>query len=88
MSYNYWMSPKWISSFGMSVDLGDEGNIGQRFGITRIGESLLISAGFSVDAVRDNVGVSLAIEPRFLPKRRLGYVGGARIPVAGARGLE
>ena len=88
LSYSYWMSPKWVSSFGTSVDLGGEGNIGQRFTITRIGESLLISAGFNVDAARDNVGVNLAIEPRFLPKNRLGYVGGAKIPVAGAYGLE
>ena len=88
MSYSYWMSPKWISSFGMSVDLGGEGNIGQRFSLTRIGESLWISAGITVDAARDNVGVNLAVEPRFLPKRRLGRVGGAQIPVAGAFGLE
>lgn len=88
VSYSYWMSPKWITSFGTSVDLRGEGNIGQRFSITRIGESLLISAGFTVDAARDNVGVNLAIEPRFLPKSRLGRVGGAQIPVAGTFGLE
>jgi hypothetical protein len=72
----------------MSVDLRGDGNIGQNFGLLRIGESLLISAGLNVDAARDNVGVSLAVEPRFLPKGRLGRVGGARIPVAGAYGLE
>ena len=88
MSYNYHMSPKWISSFGMSVDVGGSGNIGQNFKITRIGESLLVSAGFNVNASRGDVGVSLAVEPRFLPKTRLGSTGGVRIPVAGARGLE
>ncbi len=88
MSYNYWMSPKWVSSFGMSVDMGGEGNIGQRFGITRIGESLLVSVGFNVDAARDNFGIHFAIEPRFLPKGRLGNVGGTRIPIAGESGLE
>ncbi len=88
MSYSYWMSPKWVSSFGTSVDLASDGNIGQNFSITRIGESLLVSAGFTVDAARNNVGVSLAVEPRFLPKSRLGQVGGARIPVAGTFGLE
>ena len=88
MSYSYWMSPKWLSTFGMSVDLGGDGNIGQNFSITRIGESLLISAGVTVDAARDNVGVNLAIEPRFLPATRLGRVGGAQIPPAGAFGLE
>ncbi len=87
-SYNYWMSPKWVSSFGTSIDLGDDGNIGQRLAITRIGESLLVSAGFNVDASRGNVGAMLAVEPRFLPKTRLGSAGGVRIPVAGAYGLE
>jgi len=88
LSYGYQMSPKWISSFGMSVDLADDLNIGQRFAVTRIGESLLISAGFTVDAARDNFGVTFAIEPRFLPKARLGRLGGAQIPPAGAYGLE
>jgi hypothetical protein len=87
-SYNYWMSPKWVSSFGTSVDLGNDGNIGQRLSITRIGESLLVSAGFNVDASKGNVGVMLSVEPRFLPKTRLGSAGGVRIPVAGAMGLE
>lgn len=88
LSYSYWMSPKWISSFGMSVDFGADGNIGQNFSLTRIGESLLLSAGFNVDEARDNVGFSLVVEPRFLPKGRLGTIAGARIPVAGSRGLE
>ncbi len=88
LSYGYRMSPKWISSFGMSVDLADDLNIGQRFAVTRIGESLLISVGVTVDAARNNVGATFAIEPRFLPKARLGRVGGAQIPPAGAFGLE
>ena len=82
------LARKWFSSFGTSVDIGGEGNIGQRFSVTRIGESLLVSAGFSVDAARDNVGVSFAVEPRFLAKSKLGRGGGARVPVAGAFGLE
>jgi len=87
-SYNYRMSPKWVSSFGTSIDFQDVGNIGQSFRITRIGESLLLSAGFTVDASRGNIGVQFAIEPRFLPKTRLGRVGGAQIPTAGLYGLE
>ena len=75
LSYSYWMSPKWVSSFGTSIDLGNQGNIGQNFSITRVGESFLISAGFTVDAARNNVGADLIIEPRFLPKSRLGNVG-------------
>ena len=87
-SYSYWMSPKWMSSFGMSVDLAEGGSVGQNFVLTRIGESFLISAGFNVDDTRGSVGVNLAIEPRFLSKGRLGNAGGARVPVAGAYGLE
>ena len=75
-------------SFGMSVDLGSEGNIGQNLAVTRIGESFLVSAGFTVDASRDNIGFNLTIEPRFLPKTRLGQAGGASIPVAGTHRLE
>ncbi|MGD9126494.1 MAG: organic solvent tolerance protein OstA [Planctomycetia bacterium] len=88
LSYNYWMSPKWVSSFGTSVDLTRIGNIGQRFNITRVGESLLVGVGFNVDPSKDNVGVMFTVEPRFLPGGRLGQVGGVRIPVAGSRGFE
>ena len=88
LSYTYRMSPKWVSAFGMSVDLKNDGNIGQHFAVTRVGESFLVSAGVTVDASRDNIGFNLAVEPRFLPKTRLGRAGGAQIPVAGAYGLE
>jgi len=87
LSYSYRMTDKWVSSLGTSVDL-DGGNIGQNFSVTRVGESLLISLGARVDAARNNVGVNLSVEPRFLPKTRLGRAGGARIPAAGAFGLE
>jgi hypothetical protein len=40
------------------------------------------------DASRDNLGLNLALEPRFLPRSRLGQVGGVQIPPAGAYGLE
>lgn len=88
VAYSYWMSPKWVSSLGCSVDLGKNGNIGQNLILTRVGESFLVSVGVTVDAIRQNVGANFAVEPRFLPKGRLGSVGGARIPSAGASGLE
>lgn len=87
-SYTYRMSPKWVSAFGMSIDLRDQGNIGQHLTVTRIGESFLVSAGFNVDASRGSWGAAVSFEPRFLPKTRLGQAGGARVPVAGAFGLE
>lgn len=87
-SYSYWMSPKWISSVGTSTDLAQKANIGQSVEITRVGESSLISFRLGVDAIRGTVGASVLVEPRFLPKGKLGNVGGAKIPVAGAYGLE
>ncbi len=88
MSYSYRMSPKWVSTFGTSFDLRRNENLGQNFSITRIGESLLISAGFHVNPTRDNVGVNFSIEPRFLPSSKLARIGGAQIEPAGVRGLE
>jgi hypothetical protein len=88
VSYSYWMTPKWITTLGASIDLGNQGNIGETFGITRVGESLLINLGFSADPTRNSTGVMLVIEPRFLPKSRLNSVNGVHIPPAGANGLE
>jgi hypothetical protein len=88
LSYNYWMSPKWISSFGTSYDFGDRRNIGQHLALTRIGESFLVSLGFNVDTSRDSFGVNLAVEPRFLSKTRLGGPIGSPLPAAGDFGLE
>ncbi len=88
LSYSYWMSPKWISSFCTTIDLASQGNLGESFTVTRVGESFLISAGFNVDNSRNSVGAALSIEPRFLPKGKLGNVAGAQIPPAGLTGLE
>ncbi|MEO8494440.1 MAG: organic solvent tolerance protein OstA [Planctomycetota bacterium] len=87
-SLSYRMSEKWILTGSASVDFGSTGNIGQTFGLTRIGESTLVRVGFNVDASRGNVGANIQIEPRFLSSRRLGYIGGVQIPPAGAYGLE
>ena len=88
LAYTYQMSPKWVTTFSTSYDLGKYGNLGQNFSIMRIGESLLIRAGFNVNPSTDDVGVLFAIEPRFMTKGLLGGAGGARIPPAGAYGLE
>jgi len=90
-SYSYRMSPKWISTFGTTYDLYQARNIGQNFILTRVGESFLCVLGFNVDTSKDNVGVTLAIQPRFF-QGRLGAVAGQTpgmaVPVAGAFGLE
>ncbi len=88
-SYSYRMSPKWFSSFGTSYVLGGQGNIGENFNLTRIGEAFLLSMGANVDASKGNVGFMFGIEPRFLGnKARFGATTGALIPPAGAFGLE
>jgi hypothetical protein len=87
-SLSYRMSEKWIATAGATMDFGPTGNIGQFAALTRVGESFLIKVGFNFDASRDNLGVSFAVEPRFLPSNRLGRVGGVQLPPAGAMGLE
>ena len=81
------MTPKWVSYASASVDLGNTGNIGQTFAVTRVGESLLFTAGITVDAAKDNVGVRLLVEPRFLTARVTRQTG-LEIPPAGALGIE
>jgi hypothetical protein len=87
-SYSYRMSAKWISEFSTGYDFFNNQNIGQRMTLTRVGESFLISLGFNIDASKGSQGFALNIEPRFLPRTRIGRVGGAQIPPAGAFGIE
>jgi hypothetical protein len=88
LTYTYLMSPKWASSYGTAIDFGAQRSYAQNFSLTRIGESLLINFVFTVDPARDSIGVGLVVEPRFFPGNRLGNIGGAQIPPAGAFGLE
>ena len=87
-SINYRVDEKWILSGGTTFDFGSTGNIGQSFGFTRIGESLLVRLGVNVDSGRDNVSAGFSFEPRFWPSKRLGRLGGALIPPPGVDGLE
>jgi hypothetical protein len=87
-SHTYRMSPKWISEFSTGYDFAAGQNIGQRLSLLRIGESFLVAVGFHVDASKNAFGVNFNLEPRFLPRTRLGRVSGAQIPPAGAFGLE
>jgi hypothetical protein len=84
---NYRMSEKWILNAGAAYDLAENWNLGQSVSVTRIGESMLIRLGVNVDRSRDNVGIGLAIEPRFMGGK-LSRVGGVPIPPVGAFGLE
>ena len=87
-SYSYRLSPKWISSAGISVDVSETGNIGQSISTTRIGESLLVTAGINSNTGQDNFGFQFMVEPRFLPKLNLTSRTGIEVPPAGALGLE
>ncbi|MGA2616268.1 MAG: hypothetical protein ABSF26_01585 [Thermoguttaceae bacterium] len=87
-SYNYWMSPKWISAVGLSSDFGNTKSFGESLRLTRVGESMLISGDFSYDPVRNTVSTNLFVEPRFLPKNKLGQLPGGPVPPAGAFGVE
>lgn len=85
---DYRLNEKWIASAGTTYDFGSTGNVGQSFGLTRIGESMLLRLGVNVDAGRDNVGFGFAIEPRFFPRPKLGRLAGQFIPPPGVEGLE
>ncbi len=87
-SYDYRLNEKWIFTAMNTYDFGSAGNIGQNIGLTRIGESFLVRIGLDIDRGRDNVGVAFLLEPRFLPRGRLGRLGGQLIPAAGLEGLE
>lgn len=85
---DYRLDEKWIISGGAVYDFGQAGNVGQRIGLTRIGESALVRLAVTIDPGRDNVGFQFMIEPRFWPSRRLGQIGGQLVPPPGAEGLE
>ncbi|MBI1344667.1 LPS assembly protein LptD [bacterium] len=63
-SYSYQMSPKWISTASTAYDVGEGQNRGQSLTVSQVGEWYVIHYGFNYDASKDNLGVSLAIEPR------------------------
>ena len=56
--------------------------------MVRIGESLLIRMGVNYDESRDNFGVHLSIEPRFLANSRIARRTGVDIRPSGAYGFE
>jgi hypothetical protein len=85
---NYRLSAKWVGAAGMSYDFSNFGALGQTLTLTRIGESFLVSVAFNADQTRDNIGASLFIEPRFLPRTRFGRTTGLDVPLAGQYGLE
>ncbi len=89
MSYSYWMSPKWISTCGMTIDLKEPQNFGPTFSIVRVGESMAIGLNFNYKPALRTAGVSLIIEPRFVPKTgRVSQLSGVHVGQAGEFGVE
>lgn len=84
----YRMNDKWAAVAGSVYDFGPTGSNGHTIGLTRIGESFLLRLGLAIDSGRDNASFQFALEPRFLPSRGLGIIGGQAIPPAGYFGLE
>jgi hypothetical protein len=87
-SYTYRMTPKWLSSMGVSYDLNKQGNIGENIRLTRVGDSFLMTLGLSVDASRNNVGFTVSVIPRFLGRSQSVTRGTVDLPPAGLFGLE
>jgi len=87
-SLNYRMSAKWVGTAGVSFDLSSKGYLGETFSLTRIGESFLMTAAFTADQTRDNIGATFFLEPRFLPRTRFGRRTGIDVPLAGQFGVE
>jgi len=63
-SYSYQMSPKWISTASTAYDIGEGENRGQSLTVSQVGEWYVLHYGFNYDASKDNLGVSIAVEPR------------------------
>ncbi|MDB4793847.1 organic solvent tolerance protein OstA [Pirellulaceae bacterium] len=82
------LAEKWILTLGTSVDFGDSGNLGQRFAISRIGESAIIRTGINVDASRGTTGLNFLIIPRFMTGKSLRKIIGVEVPPLGSQGIE
>jgi len=85
---HYRMSEKWIARVGGSYDFGEAGTLGHRVSLTRVGESFLVEAGFRLDVSRENFGLVVTIEPRFLPFSPKSSIGGGPIAPVGSLGIE
>ena len=53
---------------GHAMDLKEMQNFGPTFQLVRVGESMLIGLNANYNPAQNTGGVSLVIEPRFVPK--------------------
>lgn len=78
LSYSYWVSPKWYSTFSTSYDFGNGISLGSNLSVTRIGADYLTSVGVNIDPQRQSTMVAVEITPRLSPNLRLGQSTGPR----------
>lgn len=87
-SQSYQLSPKYLMTASTSFALNNQGNIGENFSFTRVGEAFVTSIGFYVDGGKNNNGFNIMMQPRFLGQQMLQRIGGGNVPQAGLYGLE
>jgi lipopolysaccharide export system protein LptA len=90
-SQSYQLSPKWLATASTSFTLTGQGNIGETFSFSRVGEAFIVNVSAYVDAGKGNQGVNVMVTPRFLGQnmlRNMGGGGGGNVPMAGMYGLQ
>lgn len=88
LSQSYQLSPKYLATASTSFALNNQGNIGENFTFTRVGEAFVTSLAFYVDGGKNNNGFNIMVQPRFLGQQMMRRVGGGNVPQAGLYGLE
>ncbi|HVA48904.1 MAG TPA: hypothetical protein VNH11_21235 [Pirellulales bacterium] len=88
VSQSYQLSPKWMATASTSFALNNQGNIGENFSFTRIGEAFVTNVAFYVDGGKQNQGINVNISPRFLGQQMMQRTGAGGVPQAGMNGLQ
>ncbi len=65
-TFNYYMSPKWISSLSTAYDFGERRSLGQSIRLTRVGADLIFRLAIKVNPLRRDYGVGIELMPRIL----------------------
>ncbi len=69
---NYWLSPKWYSTYSTMYDFGDAILLSASCSLTRIGADYLTSLSLNVDPQRQSYQFSVVVSPRLSPNAKLG----------------
>lgn len=88
-SQSYQLSPKWMATASTNFSITGQGNIGETFSFSRVGEAFITTVSAYIDAGKGNQGVNFMITPRFMGQNMLQRMGGGpAIPMAGMYGLQ